>query len=127
MSSMIICVPSDIPGGLGARVSPSFENSEVYNFLRIEAKDDSQAIDLYSMRHSCQSGACLDPIDAIARKATTLIVSRISDDFLWRFLKEGTRLFTDATGTVLEAARAYSKGELRAITSGDFSSQAAGK
>jgi len=113
--SILICVASDLPGGLDALIGPAFEESEVYNFL--ERSDDSTEFRFHSMRHECTGTACVDPIDLISRRGTSvLIVAKISSSFLIRFLDSGVRVFEGASGRVRDATEDFVQGRLREIT-----------
>lgn len=116
MGTVIVCVPSDMPGGINAAVSVSFEESDVYNYLEISQKGSGNSrISFSSMRYNCFGVACVDPVDAISKKALVLIVSKISPGFLHRFLDEDMEVFAQASGTVSTSAESYVRGELKSL------------
>jgi len=116
MSIKIICVPSDMPGGMSSPVSVNFEDSDVYNYIEIsEEGNGSSIISFFSMRYNCSGVACVDPVDAISKKASVLIVSKISPSFFHRFLDEGIEVFDRASGTVSNSVESYVRGELKRL------------
>lgn len=125
MGKTIICVPSDLPGGLDARLSSSLEDSDVYNFIQIEQIGNNQKISLKYQRFSCHAIVCLDPVEAIAKKgATAIVVRSIGPEYLIRFLQVGVKIYVGKENTVLDSARAFIAGKVEELTKMDFSSTA---
>jgi len=124
MTDVIICVPSELPGGLEAELSRSLEDSDVYNFVRISDDiGDHQDIRIVSQRYGCHGVACVDPVEAISKRgASGLVVRAIGPDYLLRFTRTGIRIFISDEPTLLGSTKAYAAGRLKELTSRDFSS-----
>ncbi|MEM4262977.1 MAG: hypothetical protein QXY98_04500 [Thermoplasmata archaeon] len=125
MEKITICIPSDLPGGLDARPSKSLEDSDVYNFVQVERNGNHEEISLKYQRFSCHAIACLDPVEAIAKKgAIAIVVRSISPEYLIRFLQAGVKIYVSNENTVLNSARAFVAGKVDELTRMDFSSSA---
>ena len=122
MVKTLICIPSELPGGLEAELSKSLEGSDVYNFVEINRDANSSEISLAFQRYSCHAVACLDPIEAIAKKgAAAIIVRSISPDNLLRFLKSSVRVLISKNKTVQDSARQYINDKLTELARKDLS------
>lgn len=122
MSNALICVPSELPGGLEAILSDSLEDSDIYNFVEIDKESKPLIISLASQRYSCHSVSCLDPVEAIVKKgASVLIVKAIGPDYLLRFLESPVRVLISNEKTVLDSVKRYITGQLAEMTRKDFS------
>ncbi|MDH4122885.1 MAG: hypothetical protein OEV21_02205 [Thermoplasmata archaeon] len=111
-----------MPGGLDSDVSRSLDDSDVYNYIDMDDNAHPPKIELAFQRYSCQGVACLDPIEAIARKGVAaLVVAQIGPDYLFRFLNEGIRVFAGASGKVSDAATQFLSNELKELSKKDFS------
>lgn len=122
MVRMLICIPSELPGGLEAELSRSLEDSDVYNFVEIDGGADPPRISLAFQRYSCHAAACLDPIEAIAKNgADAVIVKSIGPDYLLRFLGSRVRVLICEEKTVLASAKGYIAGQFGEMTWKDLS------
>ena len=109
-----VAVPSLAPGGLDAPSSPHFGRCECFTIVRIR---DGEILDAYVASNPPHAqGGCLQPVQTVASEgARVVIVQGIGYRPLVGFRQAGMEVYLGPPGTVEDAVRAFTRGELEPL------------
>jgi predicted Fe-Mo cluster-binding NifX family protein len=112
MTTMLIAIPSDNPGGLDARVSAHFGHCDLYTLAEIDADGLKSVSTMPNPPH--QEGGCLAPVQLLAAKGVKkLLAGGMGRRPLMGFQEAGIDvLLSRDCGTVGEAVNAFQNNKL---------------
>ena len=107
MKSEIIAVPSSLPGGVDAEVSPHFGHCDLYTLVHTDGQQVKNVTTLAAIPH--EQGGCLGAVNhLVENRVTALIAGGMGRRPLSGFNEAGIRVFLDAEcKSVGEAVKAY--------------------
>ena len=92
MEKFLVAVPSSLPGGLDAAVSPHFGHCGVYTLLRVEGDCVYEVSTLSVLPHN--AGDCMEPVASLAERGVSkLIAASIGQGPLHGCAKLGIEVF----------------------------------
>ncbi|CCG42419.1 NifB/NifX family molybdenum-iron cluster-binding protein [Magnetospirillum molischianum] len=73
MSSALIAIPSDLPGGLEAQVSAHFGQCDLFTLVRVENGAVADVTTLHGVDHA--EGGCMVPVRLLADHGVTAMIA----------------------------------------------------
>ena len=73
MGTMIVAIPSVMPGGLHAEVGEHFGHCEVYTLVEIDGKEVLSVSTTPNVPH--EHGGCMAPVNLLAEKGVTALIA----------------------------------------------------
>ena len=112
MSNTVIAIPSELPGGMEARLGAHFGHCDMYTIVSVEDSRISDVQVVPNVPH--QQGGCMAPVQYLAGKGVKqLIAGGMGLRPLMGFQQVGIDVFySGGIGTVVEAVNALVEGKL---------------
>lgn len=116
METLIIAIPSELPGGLEAAVGQHFGHCDIYTIVEAKGEEIISVSTLPNMPH--QQGGCMAPVNHLATNGVNvLIAGGMGMRPLMGFQQVGVRVFMGANApSVGHAVQAFLQGRLPAFT-----------
>lgn len=116
METLIIAIPSEMPGGLDASVGQHFGHCDIYTIVEAKGEEIISVSTLPNMPH--QQGGCMAPVNHLATNGVNvLIAGGMGMRPLMGFQQVGVRVFMGANApSVGHAVQAFLQGRLPAFT-----------
>lgn len=117
METLIIAIPSEMPGGLDAAVGQHFGHCDVYTIIEAKGEEIINVSTLPSVPH--QQGGCMAPVNHLASNGVNvLIAGGMGMRPLMGFQQVGVKVYLGAGApSVGHAVQAFLLGRLPAFTS----------
>lgn len=101
-----VAVPSESPGGLGARRSGHFGHCECFTIVEVQGREVGAATVVANAPH--QEGGCMAPVMLLADNAVdAIVVDGIGGRPLAGFMQVGIAVHAGVGETVEQAVKAY--------------------
>lgn len=119
METLIIAIPSEMPGGLDASVGQHFGHCDIYTIVEAKGEEIIKVSTLPNVPH--QQGGCMAPVNHLAGNGVNvLIAGGMGMRPLMGFQQVGVKVFMGSGApTVGHAVQAFLQGRLPAFTT-DF-------
>lgn len=116
METLVIAIPSEMPGGLDAAVGQHFGHCDIYTIVEAKGEEIISVSTLPNMPH--QQGGCMAPVNHLATNGVNvLIAGGMGMRPLMGFQQVGVRVFMGANApSVGHAVQAFLQGRLPAFT-----------
>ena len=116
METLIIAIPSELPGGLDAAVGQHFGHCDIYTIVEAKGEEIISVSTLPNVPH--QQGGCMAPVNHLATNGVNvLIAGGMGMRPLMGFQQVGVRVFMGANApSVGHAVQAFLQGRLPAFT-----------
>ena len=116
MSSTVIAIPSELPGGLESRIGAHFGHCDIYTLVRVANGQVEEVSTLPNVPHV--QGGCMAPVNYLADNGVTVLVAGgMGMRPLMGFNQVGIEVFRGvAHPSVGAAVDAFLKGELPRFT-----------
>lgn len=116
METLIIAIPSELPGGLDAAVGQHFGHCDIYTIVEAKGEEIISVSTLPNVPH--QQGGCMAPVNHLATNGVNvLIAGGMGMRPLMGFQQVGVKVFMGANApSVGHAVQAFLQGRLPAFT-----------
>jgi len=116
METLIIAIPSELPGGLDAAVGQHFGHCDIYTIVEAKGEEIISVSTLPNVPH--QQGGCMAPVNHLATNGVNvLIAGGMGMRPLMGFQQVGVKVFMGANApSVGHAVQAFLLGRLPAFT-----------
>lgn len=116
METLIIAIPSELPGGLDAAVGQHFGHCDLYTIVEAKGEEILSVSTLPNVPH--QQGGCMAPVNHLATNGVNvLIAGGMGMRPLMGFQQVGVKVFMGANApSVGHAVQAFLQGRLPAFT-----------
>ncbi|MHC1752570.1 NifB/NifX family molybdenum-iron cluster-binding protein [Humidesulfovibrio sp.] len=116
METLIIAIPSELPGGLDAAVGQHFGHCDIYTIVEAKGEEIISVSTLPNVPH--QQGGCMAPVNHLATNGVNvLIAGGMGMRPLMGFQQVGVKVFMGANApSVGHAVQAFLQGRLPAFS-----------
>lgn len=116
METLIIAIPSELPGGLDAAVGQHFGHCDLYTIVEAKGEEIISVSTLPNVPH--QQGGCMAPVNHLATNGVNvLIAGGMGMRPLMGFQQVGVKVFMGANApSVGHAVQAFLQGRLPAFS-----------